>query len=410
MNKVTYIDIQLEYEKVLLKIQTKVINNAKIKVAFFITQKQLWSAQSVYNELKKNNIFEPIIIVFPDKENKIDSYANTCKSNYIYFESQNMNVIYGYDIVKDEYLSYENISADIVFFDQPYPRLPENLRWPKIYKSSLVCYIPYGYKIASFYESHFNIDLTNSCWAVFAESDWHKEQFCKYGELNGENIVTSGYPKLDVYLNKTKDDSMWKLSAQANCSKIKKVIWAPHWSIDDINYSTFHTNYNYFLDLAKNNKNISWIFKPHQRLKHYLIEKGFMSDKEVNDYYNEWDNLDNGYFYDESDYFELFKTSDALITDCGSFLAEYLPTHKPIIHLINKKSKGYNEIGNEITSTYYKAYNIEDLILFINNVIINEDDYLKINRISKLNFVQPNKEGAGKFICNYLESKVIKGK
>jgi len=53
-----------------------------------------------------------------------------------------------------------------------------------------------------------------------------------------------------------------------------------------------------------------------------------MTLNEVESYYAEWHNLSNGFVYDEGDYFNIFKSSDALITDCGSFLAEYLPIHQ----------------------------------------------------------------------------------
>lgn len=403
MNKFTQF-LQYSENVVLPRLQKKIQNNEKITVAFYISQKQLWSSQSVYDELLVNSFFSPIIIAFPNQENKIKTKIETCKENYEFFKSKKMNVIYGYDIKKDNFLAFEQIKTDIVFFDQPYPRLPDELRWPKIYKESLVCYIPYGYKIAGFYEAHFNMDLQNSCWTVFAESEWHKEQFIKYGKHKGKNVIVSGYPKLDEYHNK-EYKNCWKISPKAT-TEVKKIIWAPHWSIDQINFSTFHINYKFFLEYAKTNKNISWIFKPHQRLKHHLTEVGFMTEEEVSNYYNEWDRLDNCLFYDEADYFDIFKSSDVLITDCGSFLAEYLPTKKPIIHLINEKSSGYNEIGKMITESYYKAFTNDDIDFLINKVVLQEDDFKKKERLTNINLVQPNLEGAGKHIVRYLIKKL----
>jgi hypothetical protein len=46
-------------------------------------------------------------------------------------------------------------------------------------------------------------------------------------------------------------------------------------------------------------------------------------------YYDKWDNLDNGQFK-SGDYVDLL-TSDALIHDCGSFMAEYLVVGKPAL-------------------------------------------------------------------------------
>ena len=65
--------------------------------------------------------------------------------------------------------------------------------------------MPYGFKIANFQQAHFNMELQNSSWKVFAESSWHKDQFVKYGAMKGRNVITSGYPKLDNYLKNTKN-------------------------------------------------------------------------------------------------------------------------------------------------------------------------------------------------------------
>ncbi|MGH2307431.1 CDP-glycerol glycerophosphotransferase family protein [Aliarcobacter sp. ERUVET-8] len=405
-----FMDIQKHYKIVLEEKIKKIKNGSKIKVAFFISQQQLWCGQSVYNELEKSEYFEPIIVAFPDRENRVESNTKTCINNYEFFKKQSMNVIFGYDIEKDEFYNYEKIRADIVFFDQPYPRLPEDLRWPIIYKDTLVCYIPYGYKVGNLKQDHFNIELHNSCWTIFAESLWHKEQFINYGAHNGKNVVVSGYPKFDEYNDKElKKCNIWKLPKHKKYNSIKKIIWAPHWSIGkELQYSTFDKYYKFFLELATKNKNISWVLKPHQRLKHYITEIGFMSEKEANNYFNAWNKLDNGIYYNDSNYMDIFKTSDALITDCGSFLAEYLPTKKPIIHLINEKSIGYNEIGEKLTDSYYKIFNREDLEATINNVILSENDYLKDIRLNNLYLVTPNSNGAGKYIVDYFTKELVK--
>ena len=217
------------------------------------------------------------------------------------------------------------------------------------------------------------------------------------------NIVTSGYPKLDIYNHTVVNDVTWK----NDNADFKKIIWAPHWSIREISYSTFDKNYQVFKRLAEENNNISWIFKPHQRLRHYLEEIGFMTKEEINEYYGFWDSLPNTKFYNESDYFDIFKTSDALITDCGSFLAEYLPSKKPIMLLVNKKSAGYNEIGKKLVKSYYKSHDSDGIERFVNEVVLNENDYMEEERLNQLYLVQPNASGAGKFIVDYIQKELV---
>ena len=175
------------------------------------------------------------------------------------------------------------------------------------------------------------------------------------GEWRGQTFV-SGYPKLDVYRTE-------KVNACGECSenkpqnKSKCIIWAPHWSIRDkfLSYSTFDKIYKSFLEYAKTSLFIEWIFKPHQRLRYHCVESGFLTKNEIDEYYDSWERLSNAKLYNDPNYFDIFKTSDALITDCGSFLAEYLPTKNPVLLLLNEDSVGYNEIGNKIVINYYKA-------------------------------------------------------
>lgn len=393
---------QKQVEKIAeLKIK-KIKAGAKIRVAFFISQKQLWGSQTVYDNFLQDSMFEPIIVAFPNTVDKINNKNVTCNDNYDFFRRRNMKVVYGYDPEKNLFITLDMIDADIIFYDQPYPGLPDNLSWNEAVKNALVCYIPYGYKIAKSYNDHFNSELTNNCWRVFAESEWHKSQFKKFGKDRGKNVVVSGYPKLDVYNQISDTDEKFKRTKST-------IIWAPHWSLKGaaLKHATFDKNYKFFLKYANENKDISWVFKPHQSLKHYLEEIGFMTKNEIDDYYKQWRILSGERFSDDNrDYFELFKNSDALITDCGSFLAEYLPTKKPILLLVNEDSMGYNEIGDKLVSSYYKALNENDIKYFIEDIVVKKNDFLKEKRLQNLKLVQPNPTGAGKFIVSHIRKSL----
>jgi len=393
--------IQSRYKKVIIRKKRKLLDKKLIKVAFFVTQKQLWAGQSLFDEFLCNDCFDPMIVVFPDNEDKINSNIFTTNANYDFFKNLGMSVLKGYDTDSNSYLASKNINFDIIFYDQPFPQIHNSLLWNKLSKDSLVCYIPYGFKIAAFYQSHFNMPLQNCCWRVFAESEWHKKQFIYYGAFKGRNVITSGLPRLDEY-NK---------SSYIQNRSYKRIIWAPHWSIGSHEkefHSTFDQNYKFFLDYAYANPEIHWVFKPHQRLKHYIVEIGLMNEEEVNHYYDEWNNLPNTFFYNDPEYFDIFKDSDALITDCGSFLAEYLPTKKPILHLVKSNKFSYNLIGEKLVKSYYKGTDHNSINTFIHDVVVNEDDFLRDSRLLNLALVQPNPKGAGKFIVDYIHTELKK--
>jgi len=325
--------IHHRYDGILETLQKTAKQRKEVKVLFFVTQKQLWCVQSLYEALSQNSNFSPFVVAFPNGEDKVHSPSDTCEENYNFFARRNTKVIYGYDINRSIYHSITRLGPDVVFYDQPYPWLPRTLLFDAVSKKALICYVPYGYKISNSYEAHFNMELQNKSWRVFAESEWHKKQFERLGKLSGRNVVVSGYPKLDVYrdIYNCKDDIISKFCrSDEKKTRRQRIIWGPHWSIRDkfLGYSTFDRYFEDFLNYAKTHSEIDWIFKPHQRLKYHCVESGFMTLNEVESYYAEWHNLSNGFVYDEGDYFNIFKSSDALITDCGSFLAEYLPIHQ----------------------------------------------------------------------------------
>lgn len=188
----------------------------------------------------------------------------------------------------------------------------------------------------------------------------------------GKNLEAVGYPELDTYLKPTEYDK-------------KYIIYAPHWSVGGdtpLNYATFEWNNKFILDFAKQHPELNWVFKPHPALKGKLIESGLMSDKEVENYYNQWNLI--GQKYEGPDYFELFKQSKVLITDCGSFLAEYMPTKNPVILLKSKSAKSYNFLAKKVTKYYYKASHLKELSSLFDEILLNEKDTYKIKRLKML--------------------------
>ena len=70
-----------------------------------------------------------------------------------------------------------------------------------------------------------------------------------------------------------------------------------------------------------------------------------------------------------------------MITDSGSFLLEYFVTGKPLIHLISDSATNmpYRQLS-EYFNSFYQAHNNEELSQFLDEVIINNNDYKFENR------------------------------
>lgn len=155
--------------------------------------------------------------------------------------------------------------------------------------------------------------------------------------------------------------------------------------------------------MQKKNPEIEFIIKPHPELKRQIVRQGLMSISEMTQYFDMWEKLPNAQVYEYGNYFDMFRTSDLLITDCNSFLYEYLPTKKPVIHLIGKNSAGHNDFGQKIISGYYPAKNIEELTSQLNLVLFKGQDPLLSVRenVIERDLIQPE-GGVAKFISNYI--------
>ena len=83
----------------------------------------------------------------------------------------------------------------------------------------------------------------------------------------------------------------------------------------------------------------------------------------------------------DGEYYDLFLSSDALIHDCSSFMAEYLFTQKPALFI---KKRGYsmplNGFGEECLKRHYIGEDISDIRHFIDDVVIGGSDSMRMER------------------------------
>ena len=95
--------------------------------------------------------------------------------------------------------------------------------------------------------------------------------------------------------------------------------------------------------------------KPHPNLCFAVIEAGlFKSEEDYLAYLQEWDSLPNAKVVTGGYYQDVFKTSDAMILDSASFIAEYQYTHKPMLFL-TREGETFNPLGQRILDVSYTA-------------------------------------------------------
>ncbi|MBO6038197.1 MAG: hypothetical protein J6P29_06590, partial [Acetobacter sp.] len=106
--------------------------------------------------------------------------------------------------------------------------------------------------------------------------------------------------------------------------------------------------------------------------------------EKVDDYIKKISSFSNVEYQEGGDYLETFVNSDAIIHDCASFMMEYLYTGHPAMYLLKNKEvieEIFASIGQKCLEHYYQAFNEQDIINFIEEVVLKDNDPLKEERI-----------------------------
>ena len=365
-----YKDINKYHKKAILSVRKK----ETIKCVIIALYDSTWKFDKLYELLKINPLFEPIILVCPIIDHGEDHMIKEMNNCFNSLCGKNYNVIKSYDDKSKCYIDLrKDLKPDIIFYTNPYKGLIDNRYYIDNFQDLLTIYLPYYFNGAIDNEHAYNLELHKIVWRYYVETDFHKFNAYNYLKIRKGNIKVTGYPGIDKFLDKTyKPTYKWKNKN----NKLKRIIWAPHQTIEavwKVNYSCFLSYSDFMLKMAKKYENqAQWVFKPHPLLRGRLIKK--WGEEKTNNYYKEWEMLPNTTI-ETGEYSDLFLTSDALIHDCGSFIIEYLYLNKPVMRTFNDidPKEMFNEFGLECIDMHYKAYNEQDIEHFIQNVIDGVD-------------------------------------
>ncbi|MDR3063740.1 MAG: CDP-glycerol glycerophosphotransferase family protein [Methanobrevibacter sp.] len=383
---------------------------------------------SLINLLNKDDVFNVTVLILPfktikkkrNKNNQLnEAQKEEYNDNYEYFKSKGFSTIKAYNEEKNTLVDIElELTPDIIFYMSPWQGiLPLEYRISNLAKNIIYCYIPYSMYLSNIQEDQFNKELHKKAWKIFAQTPLHKQLAIKYSENGSSNVIVTGYPKMDPLIENT-ENNMPKIWKSQGSEKIK-IIWAPHYSIGEnvkntkLQFSTFMNNYDFFYEYAKNHTETEWIFKPHPKLiyagKRVPKDKNFELET-LKEYYEKWNQLPNGTVYERGDYLNVFKNSDAMITDSVSFLAEYLYVNKPGL-LLTRSEQGFNEFGEIVKEGWYQVEgkNLEGIENFIKETLIEKNDYLKNTRKKIYDeYLNTNSLSAAQNTYNYLKKKLVK--
>lgn len=353
----------------------KMRKKPKIKVLFVVSELSIWKTELLYYEMLKHPCFEPILgvaLLTADKPSESirkfgDMIRYLTEKNYSYVE------IYGNDI-------NNSIKPDIIFYQQPYEDVIDSLLFFKNNKEALFCNVTYGFhgigqRWAGAIE-HFYY-----CWQIYYENSIAANSYESVTPLiTRSKARITGMPFQDIW---NKDKSEFLDSWKPQEIKKKRIIWAPHHTIPTapnvLEYSTFLDVADIMLEIAQEYKDdIQVAFKPHP----FLLKKlyNIWGKDKTDSYYQRWAQMENTQI-ESGEYYGLFKHSDAMIHDCGSFTIEYLYMGNPVMYLSNGKphTETLNDFGKAAYETHVIGQSKEDIVQFINDVISGKDK-MKVDR------------------------------
>lgn len=410
--------LQKMYAAQVEHIKAKVRNGQKIRIGFFVVRDSQWANRPLFEAMINHPVFEPFAIACPETTfyHAKEDLPKFCLQTYnrLVLQYGKEHVICGYDEQTEKYIDVmEAFDLDLCAFSTFYTATKNKIHGShKFYcvehaikKKKLSFYNAYGYQAKIRYDI-LVLKTYPACYRMWKLFSDNKEEIALGVEnmpyIFGKNMVLSGYCKMDKY---------FAVAKSAPKSDRKTILISPHHSIlphKIIQTGNFFKYYNFYLELFAKYPKVQFIFRPHPALWTTLRQFDDWGDAKVDEYIAKIKSFKNVEYRDGGEYFDLFAKSDALVTDCVSWFAEYFYTGKPQCYILRDESELYTqylEFGREFFEHVYKAFNERDIIDFIEKVVLIESDPKKDERDKfAKERVMINYPHVSDFIIDYFEN------
>lgn len=354
--------------------------NRKIRVGFAVTYASAFPAKPLYNLMLSSHIFEPVIVLIPDalreKENFIGSLIEQERALGEIANELQWGVDRDSAVVLDAFRD-----MDLICFSTPYAEMTLDLHSiaSLTARGKLVFYINYSFGVSVYDLNFLHLGHITRLWKVFLPTRYHAKRWQKYNPVLKDRIIVSGYPKLDLLLSGK--------TVITHESQRKRVILAPHHSVDthssDWSLGDFLLLADRYAEIPTMFPSLDFIFRPHPLLRNKLENNPSWGKDRTADYFSFLESQPNVEIDLTGNYTELFLSSDAMIHNSGSFLAEYLFTGKPagfMIQDVRLLKKSLNPYGLKCLKSHHALNSTKDVKNFIEKTVIGGKDSLKWRR------------------------------
>jgi CDP-Glycerol:Poly(glycerophosphate) glycerophosphotransferase len=317
-------------------------NLSTLKVAFVVLTESTWKLEPLLRRMEGDTAFGTAVVVTPMLS--LDEAARRIEQEgtRAYFEDRE-----GDSPVLTTPEELDAFDPDIVFLTNPH-QLSHPAFYNGLFERKLCCYAPYTHGVDQYggNQAQYNQLFHNAMWCIFAPHDVAERLFQSVAIRHGKNVVVTGYPACEPLLDPASTGTgAWKAQDREKL----KIIWAPHHTIDmpQLPYANFLRYADQFTAMAERCcDDVQWAFKPHPLLKSKLYKHPDWGRQRTDDFYEYWKSADHCQL-EEGGYVDLFRQSDAMIHDSGSFLAEYLYLNKPVMFMqgVDNIRDFFNDFG-----------------------------------------------------------------
>lgn len=385
------------------------VSGLPIRVAFLVVFSSVFPARKLFELMLNDSNFDPKIIVVPSVDLQKSKMLNLLDDSFIELSKlYPTRVVLGYDVTNNKFLELGD-EYQIVVLANPYSHLVHKFHDLRYFlkRNVLTIYAQYGFSCFRFSLSLISSFFYSNVWTVCLENPTLQELVRKYALLHGKNALLTGYIKMDSFVC---EESICRHIAM---TERKRVIIAMHhtvYSNEFLKIGNFLELSDFILELPKKFPNVDFILRPHPLLFINIVRHQLWTQSQVDAYVHKLQDV--GIQLDSSaDYFDIFASSDAMIHDCGSFIAEYLYTGKPCCFITKQRQDLIAKLlpfGQECISNYYLASTQEEIKQFILNVVINGNDDMKQQRTyfvkNKLMYNYPN---ASSKLLSYIKRELL---
>ncbi len=347
---------------------TPLVGGERIRAVFLVVTPQVWpSLEPVWRQASEDDRFETKVVVV-EKNDAADALSGLIGARELLLRND-------VPFTSGSHFDLRAYRPHLVFYPLPYQFYPKGFDHATANEcGARIAYVPYGLEVgggaANARYQHDEL-LQRQAWRIFVRSKEQQRNYGRYCASGNAHVVITGHPRSDR-LARSEHGMHSAFVERAKGRKI--ILWAPHFSVATRRkWSSFLENHEAIISEIEKRSEQFFVMRPHPFLKRALRVTEGWSAKKTQALFDRITALENVYLDKAPDYWPVFAASDALMTDPGSFLVEYLLFDNPICLLDSWDNMGLSHEAAAFDA-FRPGRTTEEIRRFMDDVAEGNDD------------------------------------